>query len=176
MPDALIIHGNAQRYMIDAGSLRKCLETFGVPTTRTRVVNGMSVAESIVEYRLESAICQRTKNPLLIAYIGHGNSEGWWLDDVRSIKYAKLAELLTLGQRPVVVMNDTCDAYAAVVGFNELRVSEQRVSLLAACGVNQMTYGGFTRAVNQSIVHGTPIDFPGYIRWGAKIDSVFRPS
>lgn len=177
MPDALIIHGNAQRYMISAGSLRNCLEIHGgVPKSRTRVINGMNVAEGIVEFRLESAICQRTKAPLLIAYVGHGNATGWWLDDERSIKYQRLAELLTLGRRPVVLLNDTCSAFAAVMSFTEARVSEERVTLLAACGVNQMTYGGFTRAVNHSIIHGTPVDSPGYIRWGAKIDSVLRPS
>ena len=198
MRQAILIAGNSRRFLDDLYSLRQFLvEAVGLRQSAVRLISAAYVDLGIIQHRLERAIGRRTKDPLLLVFSGHGNTDGWYLDDDRFLSFEELAKMLTLGKRPVTVIGDCCHAMAAVAHFEKLRVPPERLSYIAASGADMTCRGGLIGLVERNWRRRRPnVDFPTHRRtvvkkeeqetvvpdnavprrWGAILDYNFFPS
>ncbi len=176
MPQGFVIAGNARRFSEDAEDFERYLiREAGIGPKSVRDSRTAYLDEDVLGTYLAMAIGQKTKAPLVILYCGHGSTTGWGLDDTREFSYRRLAELLTVGKRPVLIVNDCCHAMAAAAAFGEASVSPSRVSLIAASEVGETTTGGLIRLVLNGWRQNRPTRFGPELRWGSRLDYLFFP-
>ena len=176
MPKAILIAGNAQRFADDIWDFRGYLtRDMGIWPKSIKTTHTAYLCEDILAFKLSRAIAEKTKEPLLILYCGHGLQVGWAMDDVRTLGYSQLAEMLLVGKRPVMIVSDCCHAMAAVTSFESKSVSPERVTLIGATEAGETTPGGLAALTVNSWRQNRPVRFGPELRWGAKSDHLFFP-
>lgn len=92
------------------------------------------------------------KQPLLIAYFGHGYREGWsygarYRDDPLQVSYGEIGRELSEHRGPLLVLNECC--YAGKIQDHLTWIGGDRVpvGLLAACGAEETSLGEMARDV-----------------------------
>ena len=92
------------------------------------------------------------KQPLLIAYFGHGYPDGWsygheMQGEPLQISYATIAAKLRNHQSPLLFLNDCC--YAAKIHEHMLWIESDRVpiTVLSSCSAEETAYGEMTRDI-----------------------------
>ena len=177
MPQAILIGGNAARFMDVVRDLRSYLvKEVGIGPKRIREFPTAYASEDMLECRIGLAASERTKVPLFILYAGHGGETGWACDDSRTLTYRQLAEAIRPGKRPIVIVNDCCNAMAIVPALEEAGVDKDRVSVIAASENGETTYSGLLIGI---MLNGwrqrRPVRFGPELRWGAQLDHHFFP-
>jgi len=175
MPQAILIAGNAERFAETIDDLRRYLERSGVGKKRIRDLRSAYLSEGILEARLTMAASERTSAPLLVAFCGHGSLHGWAFDDVRVFSYARLAEALAPGRRPITVVNDCCHAMAMAEAFEKRGLSKSRFSIIAAAEADETTRGGLVPNVIDNWSQCKPNRYGPELRWGVRNDFHFFP-
>jgi hypothetical protein len=176
MPRAILIAGNARRFCDEVEDLRHYLvREAGIRKRNVHESRAAYLSRSVLEMHLTRAVMQRTKEPLLVLYSGHGGPDGWALDDVRTFDYRRLAGVLRTARRPVIVLNDCCHAMAMVKAFEAEGLRADRRAVIAASEEGETTTFGLVRWVTQGWRQRRPVRFGPELRWGANLDRFFYP-
>lgn len=175
MPQAILIGGDAQRFMDVVRDFRTYLVSAGIGKKRIREYGSAYLSEGVFEARLQMAAMERTRSPLVILFCGHGSPNGWAFDDMRRFDYSIVAKVLATGRRPVTVINDCCHAMALADAFEKRGVPKGRVSLIAACEKDETTKGGLAELIVDNWSQCKPNRYGPELRWGAKHDRLFFP-
>ncbi len=177
MPRALLFAGNAMRFADGAEELERYLvHEVGVTPKRVRIYRTAYVDEGMITFRIEMAVRERTSEPLLLAYIGHGGKMGWGIDDTRRVPYPNLTALLARARRPVLVLNDCCYAMGISELFTSAHVSAKRTGVIAATEADATYCGGLVRTAIENWSRHKPVRFDNRLRWGAELDAAFYPA
>lgn len=144
MARAVIVAGNSKRFLDQAKQLRSFLKDSGVealPIIRSAYETPNKVTSVIVQ---ETRRRFRKENPLLVAYLGHGNKHGWALNDDNSLEYSGLVKVLAQSKCPVLVINDCCHAGALIDELTAAKVDDAKVGAIASISADQACYPGLT--------------------------------
>lgn len=177
MPQAILIAGDELRFSDTMMDFRRyLLNEAGIGKKRIREYRTAYLSGGIVEIALQRAAAERTKNPLIILYCGHGSKTGWALDGQRRFDYSHVAKALAAVRRPVTVINDCCYAMALADAFEKHGVRKDRVSLIAASEKDETASGGLAEMVIENWGNRKPNRYGPELRWGAKHDHLFFPA
>lgn len=83
-----------------------------------------------------------THDPTLLLYHGHGGHKYWRINDVSTISYWTLLEWIQKINAPLLMINDCCHAGALIDINKRLRVTRQKIGIIAACPTDRMAYPG----------------------------------
>jgi hypothetical protein len=174
MTDALLIAGNAKRFVEEAIDLQFYLRhALGMGRKRIHRSQTAYVCEWIFADTVKRIIAQRAAPPLLVLYSGHGSVKGWALDDTRMFSYEQLADALVKATRPVVIINDCCHAMAAASVFNARGLPPSRVCLIGASEADEIAAGGLLSYVLSNWQCRRPVRLGPELRWGERLDHHF---
>lgn len=147
MPRAAIFVGSEKRFYEKAELLEQyLLREAGLRKRAVTLVPCWNKEPEDVLFSIRSHSTKSKKQPLLLAYIGHGY-EGGWSYGHRSptqplrVGYEEIGANLRTHCGPLLVMNDCCRAgriqdQLAWVGDDKLPVS-----VLSACSADELSYG-----------------------------------
>ncbi len=151
MRKAIVVAGGDKRFL-DAIDEFQAYLRISAEVERIELLKTAYMAPPELAYRLAIAIGghHESADPLLLAYAGHGGQEGWNISETVNFPYDTLTQIIAKSQRQLLVINDCCYAFALVDKFTEAAIPHERVSVIAACGTDELSYSGTLRKVFES--------------------------
>lgn len=149
MPRAAVVIGNAKRFHDEAIFFRNYLtEKVGLAQKDILFLLGGYLGGDAVINELKQFFDQTPcDDPVVVLYDGHGNTNGWHLDDAEIVRNEELAALFGSYSWPLVIVNFCCHSFALADGLKNIAGAEQRVLLLSPCAAEEVVCQGFVEKV-----------------------------
>lgn len=153
MPRAIIVVGNELRFLRAAEKFRDYLVSIGIDPIR--VIRAAYRSADQLERELSFQVLVATREPLLLAYFGHGLPAGWahaMESPVESIclGYDRLGPILAKRQASTLLINECCYAAAVIEAVEAASAEPARLAILAASPADQSSYPGMADRVLES--------------------------
>jgi hypothetical protein len=175
MTAAIVVSGNALRYVREARAMQRHLvEGLDINELDAVHLHGCDVTVKQLTERLDAALCEKTRRPLLLHFAGGASEHGWQLDDARSFPYFTLSDLLMAPHRPVLVVNDCDSAMSLRERLEDRGVSPQRVQVVGSTARAERALDRWLNAwLLRNWRKGVPHRLGPALSWGADLDAHF---
>ncbi len=175
MTRVILIAGDSKRFLPDTKRFYSYLTRYvGILPKEIQKIRTAYLSEITLIKKMVTAVLEKTDEPLLIVFCGHGRKNGWVMDDSRVFPYIALSHILLAGTRPIQLINDCCYAMSVTQKFKKFEVDKKRVSLIGACTANKKTSEGLCEWVIERWTHRSSAHHAfSKLIWGTNWDYCF---
>ncbi len=186
---ALIIVGHERRFSTDAKKLEAYLrDECGIHFIGR--IDATHLAPAELHMRMAAAFGSCGVSPLLVAYSGHGWTDGWRYgtedgDTSLKLKYRLLAPLLMARPGPTLMLNDCCKAGGLTLELERQLANPEKIGVISASTAygwceNQLTKNVIVAWRKRQAFKPRRWKRPGAAlviqnRWGAELDRHYFP-